>query len=238
MPLLPYIQSAINAATPWLVSVAVVFALMALGARIMERGARCEALAQFRRLGLLWQVFIVLSVGSVTRWAGAKGDRGVPTQPSDPPQVIEPSIAPVSVYTNGISFVEASTNAIEVSTWRTIGGTEMGVWIESPTNAPFFVIGTTPISRAYASASGAISFESMRRPPVSQPLPDGTRLPVLCPLRTPLGFVPEANAAADAPSRFWHDALPDGGRVFTWENALVDRLPNRRVSMHTLFFTR
>ena len=91
MPLLPYIQSAINAATPWLVSVAVVFALMALGARIMERGARCEALAQFRRLGLLWQVFIVLSVGSVTRWAGAKGDRGVPTQPSDPPQVIEPS---------------------------------------------------------------------------------------------------------------------------------------------------
>ncbi len=32
-------------------------------------------------------------------------------------------------------------------------------------------------------------------------------------------------------SRFWHDALPGGGRVLTWENALVDRLPGRRVSL-------
>ncbi len=228
---------------------------MALGARIVERGARCEALAQFKRLGLLWQVFIVLSVGSATKWAGAKGDRGVPTQPSEPPQVIEPSIAPVAVYTNGVSFVTASTNAVELTAWRTIGGTEMGAWIESPTNAPFFAIGTNLISRAYASASGAISFKSMRRPPVGQSLPDGTSLPVLCPLRTPLGFVPEANwlqlvgqdlqdyqdfPATNNPvnpvnpvqsPRFWHDALPGGGRVFTWENALVDRLPNRRVSM-------
>ena len=255
MSLLLTIQSAITAATPWLASAALVFALMSMGARLVERKPRCEAIAQFKRLGLLWQIMIVLSVGSATRWAGAKGDRSVQTQPSKPPQVVEPSIAPVAVYTNGISFVATSTNAIEVSTWRTIGGTEMGVWIESPTNAPFFVIGTTPISRAYASASGAISFESMRRPPVSQPLPDGTRLPVLCPLRTPLGFVPEANWPQlvgqdlqdyqDFPSTnnpvnpvnpvenpsFWHDALPGGGRVFTWENALVDRFPNRRVSM-------
>ena len=239
------IQSAITAATPWLTSAVIVFALMALGARIVERGARCEALAQFKRIGLLWQVFIVLSVASVTRWAGAKGDRGVPTQPSDPPQVVEPSIAPVAVFTNGVSLVAATSNAVELATWRTIGGTEMGAWIESPTNAPFFAIGTSLISRAYASASGAVSFESMRRTPVGQPLPDQTArpevspplYPVLCPLRTPLGFVPEANCGGASPpgeppnSRFWHDALPDGGRVFTWENALVERLPNRHVSM-------
>ncbi len=234
MSLLPTIQSAITAATPWLASAAVVFALMALGAWLVERKPRCEALAQFRRLGLLWQVFIVLSVGSATRWAGAKGDRGAPTphlQLAGPIQAIDPSLSPVSVQTNGVSFVAATTNAIEVSTWRTIGGTEMGVWIEAPTNAPFFAIGAAPISRAYASASGAVSFDSMRRPPVGQPLPDGPDLPVLCPLRTPLGFAPEANAAADAPSRFWHDALPGGGRVFTWENALIDRLPGRRLSM-------
>ncbi len=226
MSLLLSIQSAVTAATPWLASAAVIFAFMALGARIVERGSRCEALAQFKRLGLLWQVFIVLSVGSATRWAGAKGDRGVPTDPAQP---LEPSLAPVAVYTNGVSFVVATSNAVELTTWRTIGGTEMGAWIESP-NVPFFAIGTNLISRAYASASGAISFESMRRPPVGQPLPDGTSLPALCPLRTPLGFVPEANNA-EAQSRFWHDALPGGGRVLTWENALVDRLPNRRVSM-------
>ena len=234
MSLLLFIQNAFRAATPWLVGVATVFALMALGARLVERRPYREPLAQFKRLGLMWQIVIVLSVGSATRWAGAKGDRGAPTPPprlSGPIQVIEPSLSPVSVHTNGISFVAASSNAIEVAAWRTIGGTEMGAWIESQTNSPFFAVGMEPVSRAYASASGAISFESMRRPPVGTALPDGTGLPVLCPLRTPLGFVPEANAAADAPSRFWHDALPGGGRVFTWENALVDRLPGRRLSM-------
>ena len=111
MGLLVIVQSAIDAVAPWLASAAVVFAIMALGARIAERGTRCEALAQFKRLGLL------------------------------------------------------------------------------------------------------------------------------CPLRTPLGFVPETNCGGVSPpgeppnSRFWHDALPDGGCVFTWENALVDRLPNHRVSM-------
>ena len=240
MSLLLSIQSALNAATPWLVGVAAVFALMALGARLVERKPRCKALAQFRRLGLLWQVFIILSVGSVTRWAGAKGDRGVPTiptLPSEPSQAVEPSFAPVAVYTNGVSFVAATSNAVELATWRTIGGTEMGAWIESPTNAPFFVIGATPISRVYASASGAVSFDSMRRPPVGQSLPDGTGLPVLCPLRAPLGFVPAANCGGASPPGeppnpcFWHDALPGGGRVLTWENALVDRLPGRRLSM-------
>ncbi len=226
----PAIQSLFSAATPWLASAAVVFAIMALGARLVERGTRCEAIAQFKRLGLLWQVFIVLSVGSVTRWAGAKGDRGAPTQPSEPPQAVEPSIDPIAIYTNGVSFVAATSNAVEVAAWRTIGGTEIGAWIEPSTNA-VFAVGTNPVSRAYASASGAVSFSSMRRPPVGVALPDGTGLPVLCLLRAPLGFVPEANGTAGAQSRFWHDALPGGGRVLTWENTLVDRLPGRRLSM-------
>ena len=59
------------------------FSLMALAARLIERGPRCEALSQFRRLGLLWQIVIVLSVSSATKWAGAKGDRGG-TPPSAP----------------------------------------------------------------------------------------------------------------------------------------------------------
>ncbi len=51
-------------------------------------------------------------------------------------------------------------------------------------------------------------------------------------LRAPLGMVPEANwTNAGTQSRFWHDALPGGGRVLTWENALLDRLPGRRVSL-------
>ena len=227
MPILVAIHCVIDAATPWLASAAVVFALMALGARIAEGGVRCETLAQFKRVGLFWQIVIVLSVGSATKWAGAKGDRGVPTEPT---QLSEPSIAPVSVYTNGVSFAAATSNAVEVTSWRTIGGTEMGVWIEPSDNA-VFAVGTNPVSRAYASASGAVSFASMRRPPVGVALPDDTGLPVLCPFRTPLGFVPEANAASGAQSRFWHDALSGGRHVLTWENALLDRLPGRRLSM-------
>ncbi len=122
MDLFPAFQNAISAATPWLASAAVVFALMALGAHIVERGSRCEAIAQFKRLGLLWQVFIVLSVGSATRWAGAKGDRGAPTQPSAPSQAIEPSIAPVAVYTNGVNALSIfGTNILSATVWNVDG---------------------------------------------------------------------------------------------------------------------
>ena len=72
----------------------------------------------------------------------------------------------------------------------------------------------------------------MRRPPVGVPLPDGTGLPALAPLLAPLGMVPEANwTNAGAASRFWHDAAPGRGRVLTWEDALLDRIPGRRVSV-------
>ena len=141
-----------------------------------------------------------------------------------------PSIAPVTVHTNGVVLRVESTNAVEIAAFRTVGGTELGDWIE--TAAPFFAVGTNPVNRCFVSASGSVSFDSMRRPPVGSALPDGTGLPVLCPLRAPLGMVPEANwTNANTQSRFWHDALPGGGRVLTWENALVDRLPGRRVSL-------
>ena len=141
-----------------------------------------------------------------------------------------PSIAPVTVHTNGVVFRAESTNAVEIAVFRIVGGAELGDWIE--TAAPFFAVGTNPVNRCFVSASGSVSFDSMRRPPVGSALPDGTGLPVLCPLRAPLGMVPEANwTNANTQSRFWHDALPGGGRVLTWENALVDRLPGRRVTL-------
>ena len=84
MNLVPAIQSAFDAATPWLASVAALFALMALGAHVAKRMPLCEPLVQFRRLGLFWQIVIVLSVSSATRWAGAKSDRGWGALPSEP----------------------------------------------------------------------------------------------------------------------------------------------------------
>ena len=83
-----------------------------------------------------------------------------------------------------------SATAVEITAFRRVGGTEIGDWIEIV--EPFFAIGTNPVSRCYVSASGSVSFETMRRPPVGSALPDGTGLPVLCPLRAPLGMVPEA----------------------------------------------
>ena len=44
-------------------------------------------------------------------------------------------------------------------------------------------------------------------------------------------MVSEANwTNAGAESRFWHDGAPGHGRVFTWEDALLDRMTGRRVS--------
>ena len=123
-----------------------------------------------------------------------------------------------------------SASAVEVTDWRRHGSATGGVWLDF--DEPFFSIGTNPVSRAYVAASGSISFDTTRRPPVGAPLPDGTGLPALAPLLAPLGMIPEANwTNAGACSRFWHDAAPGRGRVFTWESALLDRLPGRRVSV-------
>ena len=115
-------------------------------------------------------VALLLAIGPITART-KNGQMSLPRPPlllqvaELPP---EPSLDLVSVRTNGVAFVAASSNAVEVATWRQIGGTEMGTWVEGPTNAPVFAIGTNPVFRAYASASGSVSFESMRRPPAAQ----------------------------------------------------------------------
>ncbi len=184
-------------------------------------------------------VALVWGITALSIHAGTQGGGNAPQSLPTPPRLLqvaelppEPSLDLVSVHTNGVTFRAASSNAVEVVSWRLIGGTEMGAWIEGPTNAPLFRIGTNPVFRFYASASGSVSFEPIRHPPVASALPDGAALSVLCPLRAPLGFVPEANPVSNVPPfRFWHDRLPDGGRALTWENALVDGVPGRPVSL-------
>ncbi len=145
MNLVPAIQSAFDAATPWLASAAAFFALMALGTWFTERKPCGESLAQFKRLGLFWQIVIILSVGSTTKWAGAKGDgnRG-----GEPPAAMRvghvaesgggdgqprsgSGYAPLSVtdspsYTNlAVSAIAVSaTNIAIAATWNTVTNRE------------------------------------------------------------------------------------------------------------------
>ena len=205
--------------------------------RKIERSPQVrEMLRRFRRARLSTKAAVVAGLIAVVAVGGTKpggsggGDppRGLP--PPAAPAVVEPAVAPVEVRTNGVALASESASAVEVADWRKHGSSSGGVWLDF--DEPFFRIGTNDVSRVHVSASGVLSFESMRRPPVGAPLPDGSGLPALAPLLAPLGMVPEANwTNAGAASRFWHDAAPGRGRVFTWENALLDRLPGRRVSV-------
>ena len=148
------VQFAVKAATPWLASMAGVFALMALGARLIERKPRYKAIAQFKRLGLLWQIVIVLSVGSATKWAGAKGDRGGVTPPPEPHVVRGVIISgdggqirggtgytPLSV-TDTMAFsnlafcaiAASSTNVALAATWDSITNREEAIDVYVRTN--------------------------------------------------------------------------------------------------------
>ena len=240
-----------------------------IGWLVGKSHAIAETVAWFRRKAVPAKIFIVCAFCAVLTYGSIKGGGNAPQGLPRPPLLLqvlelppEPATAPVSVWTNGVALRAESTNAVEITAFRTIGGSELGDWIE--TSAPFFAIGTNPVNRCFVSASGSVSFETHRRPQIGRPLPDesdfgrgrppggpldgddaAARLavgpyhvyPALCPLRTPLGMVPEANwGGASRPgeplrSRFWHDSLPGGGRVLTWENALVDRLPGRRVTL-------
>ena len=205
--------------------------------RKIERSPQArEMLRRFKQARLSTKAAVVAGLIAVVAVGGTKpgGDppRGLP-----PPAavVVEPSVAPIAVRTNNVALRAESSSAVEVTDWRKHGSSAGGVWLDF--DDPFFTIGTNPVSRAYVAASGSISFDTTRRPPVGAPLPDGTGLPSLAPLLAPLGMVPEANwTNAGACSRFWHDAAPGRGRVFTWENALFDRLPGRRVSVQAELF--
>ena len=209
--------------------------------RKIERSPQArELLERFRRARLSTKAAFVAGLIAVVAIGGTKpgdgnggGLRGGPSAPEGPPP--DPAFGIVEVRTNNVALRAESASAVEVTDWRKHGSSTGGVWLDF--DEPFFRVGTNPVSRAYVAANGTISFESMRRPPVGASLPDGSRLPALAPLLAPLGMVPEANwGEASRPgeplrSRFWHDEAPGSGRVFTWENALLDRLPGRRVSV-------
>ena len=204
--------------------------------RKIERSPQArELLERFRRARISTKAAFVAGLIAVVAIGGTKpgdgnsgGLRGGPSAPEGPPP--DPAFGIVEVRTNNVALRAESASAVEVTDWRRHGSSTGGVWLDF--DEPFFKIGTNPVSRANIAANGSISFAATHRPPVGAPLPDGTGLPTLVPLLAPLGMVPEANwTNSGAASRFWHDEAPGRGRVFTWENALMDRLPGRRVSV-------
>ena len=207
---------------------------VAVGRAMAKSPAARELLAAVRKMNLAAKGALVAGLVCAVAVGGTKpgGTNDPPRGLRSPPTAVavEPSFAPVEVSTNAVALRLESATSVEVPDWRKHGSSSGGVWLDF--NEPFFRVGTNPVSRAYVAAGGSISFESMRRPPVGAPLPDGSGRPALAPLLAPLGMVPEANwTNAGASSRFWHDAAPGRGRVFTWEAALLDREPGRRVSV-------
>ena len=236
------------------------FALYGL-ARLAARSPQGrELLARLRRRGPLAQgVALVLSV-IVVAFGGSKpgggnggggGLLGSLARPLAPPP--EPAFGLVEVRTSGVSLRAEPTNAVEAAAWRLRGASEDGFWIER--EKPFFALGTNPVRRVFASASGALSFESARHPPLGATLPDsaarsessphletglaqrlgGDASPhleaALVPFRAPLGLLPAAVETNAAPSRFWHAPAPGGGLLLAWENVALDRLPARRATI-------
>ena len=194
-----------------------------------------EMLARLRRRGPLAQaaalamLVAVVAIGGTKPGGGNGGGlrAGNPALPAPPP---EPAFGLVEVRTEGVALRAEPTNSVEAAAWRLRGASEDGIWIER--ERPFFALGTNPVRRVYASASGALSFESARYPPIGAPLPDDTARPALAPFRAPLGILPAANEGTNAaPSRLWHAPAPGGGLLVAWENVLVDRLPGRRATV-------
>ena len=209
---------------------------VALGRSMAKSPAARELALAIRKMNLAAKGALVAGLVCAVAIGGTQpgGTNDPPRGLRSPPATVavEPSFAPVEVRTNNVALRAESASAVEMEDWRKHGSSSGGVWLDF--DEPVFRIGTNPVFRAHVAASGAVSFDSMRRPPVGAPLPDGTGLPALAPLLAPLGMVPEANwTSAGAASRFWHDAAPGRGRVFTWEEALLDRLPGRRVSVQT-----
>ncbi len=193
-----------------------------------------EMLRIFRRARFSTKAALVAGLVAVVAVGGTKpgGTNDPPRGLQSPPTTVavEPAFAPVEVCTINVALRAESASAVEVEDWRKHGSSSGGVWFDF--EEPVFLIGTNPIFRAHVAANGVLSFDSMRRPPVGAPLPDGSGLSALSPHLAPLGMVPEANwTNAGAASRFWYDSTPGRDLVFTWEDALLDRLPGRRVSV-------
>ena len=202
------------------------------GREMLERLRRSGPLGQATALALL---VTVVAIGG-TKTEGRNQPRNTPNTRSGDPSVPsacsvfgEPRFGLVEVRTAGVALRTEPTNSVEAAAWRLRGASEDGFWIEC--EKPFFALGTNPVRRVYASASGALSFESARHPLVGAALPDGTALPALAPFRAPLGILPAANETNAAPSRFWHAPAPGGGLLLAWENVALDRLPDRRATI-------
>ena len=192
-------------------------------------------LARFRTRGPLVQsgafalLLAAVAIGGTKPGSGGNGGGGGGLRSVPPAPPPEPAFGLVEVRTQGVAMRAEPTNAVEAAAWRLRGASEDGIWIER--ESPFFALGTNPVRRVHASASGAISFDSSRRPPLGAALPDGTFLPALVPFRAPLGILPAATETNAEPSRFWHAPAPGGGLLLTWDSVLVDRLPERRATV-------
>ena len=213
-------------------------------ARLAARSSQGrELLARLRRSGPLGQAAALVLLVAVVAIGGTKpgdggggggGGGGLRSVPPAPPP--EPAFGLVEVRTEGVALRAEPTNSVEAAAWRLRGASEDGIWIER--ERPFFALGTNPVRRVYASASGALSFGSARHPPPGAALPQrlgGDASPhleaAMAPFRAPLGILPAANETNAAPSRLWHAPAPGGGLIVAWENVLVDRLPGRRATV-------
>ncbi len=111
-----------------------------------------DTVAWFRRKAVPARIFIVCAFLAVLTYGSVKSGGNEPQNQPRPPLLLqvmepppEPAIAPVSVWTNGVALRAESTNAVEVTAFRTVGGTELGDWNE--TDAPLFADGTHPAYR-------------------------------------------------------------------------------------------
>ena len=204
---------------------------VAFGRSVAKSPAARELAEAVRKMNLASKCALVAGLVGVVAIGGTKPGNGT----NNPPNRLLSSLrtlpagasdanahpfALVEVRTNGVALAAASTNAVVSESVRRRGTSEGGEWIE--TEKPFFRWGTNPVSRVFASPA-TLSFGTMRHTGLGAALPDGTSAESLVALRTPLGLAPEANwLQLSSPSRFWHKETTDG-RVFTWENALLDR---------------
>ena len=135
------------------------------GREMLERLRRSGPLAEAAALAML---VTVVAIGGTKPGDGNGGGlrAGNPVLPAPPP---EPAFGLVEVRTEGVALRAEPTNSVDVAAWRLRGASEDGIWIES--ERPFFALGTNPVRRVYASASGALSFESARHPPPGAALP-------------------------------------------------------------------
>ena len=205
---------------------------VALGRSMAKSPAARELAAAVRKMNLAAKGMLVAGLVCAVAIGGTKPGNNDPQRLGQRPlsatrtvaSTNAPPFALVEVRTNGVVLLSASTNAIVSERVRRRGTSEGGEWIE--TEESFFCWGTNPVSRVFASPA-VLSLGTMRHPALGASLPDGSPAESLVALRTPLGIAPEANwTHLAAPSRFWHEATP-GGRVFTWENALLDRRADR-----------